>query len=523
MNTLQRLMPWNWGVRQLSESDLKIAIYEEARRTRDAELAENLAHAELELEDAEWVKLSSEGRHTFSRGGLRRIIELSRTMFLLNPLVKQGVNLQARYVFGQGVRITAKDDQVNAVVQDFLKRNARILTGHSKMVGAERTLQLTGNILITFFFDRISGVTSIRTIPVDQVPEIVTDPEDRQTPWFYRRVWWVKELGEEEGQGQMRELLYPDIDYTPTNRPAELNGIEIRWDTPVQHISAGGLEDQLFGIPEPNAALRWALAYTQHLNDWASVVRSLRIFAWKGKSDGSPKALANRMRSSIAKGDSSRAESNPAPAKGGIFASTRGMDLSPMKTAGMPVGPQDGRMLRQMVAANFGASDPHISMDVQQGALATAKDLNQPMFLKYRERQELWQEELLRMLEWAVAMSTQADGSPIRGKGQVETLGNRRVIVINEEIDTTIDINFPPIVEGALVELIDAIVKAATLDGKALVDGLLDIGTVQRLVLSALAERNIVVDESEINATVQATAEEAFRRAKQLAGVEATG
>lgn len=504
---------------QITESDLRMAITAEARHTQDSMFAESLARAELELEDAEWVRLTGEGQHAFSRGGLLRIIELSRIMFLLNPLIKQAVHLKARYVFGQGVTVRAPDKKVNQVIQEFWEFNKRVFTGQSKLAGLERTLQITGNIFIVYFPDKTFGLTKLRTVPIDQVHDIITNPEDRQTPWYYLREWQVTTLGRDAPE--TRKLLYPDIDYTPVVRPATLNDIEIRWDTPMHHIKVGGLDDQLFGMPETAASIRWARLYTTQLQEWASVVSSLRIFAWQGKTKGKPGTFANRMRSSIA--GSGGQETNPPPARGGIFASTAGVDLTPIKTAGASISPGDSKMVRQLVAAGHGISDPHISMDVQQGALATAENLNQPMHLNYLEAQGIWKEVFETMFAWVIAKSSIAEGSVLSGKGKTETLGNRQVVTVAKGLDTSVDITFPPIIEKGLGELVKAIIAAVTLDGKQPVDGLFDIGTIQRLMLSALAERNIHIDEEDVQASVQAVADEAMKRIRDKVELEAVG
>lgn len=504
---------------QITESDLRLAITTEARRTQDAEFAESLAHAELELEDTEWIRLTGEGQHAFSRSGLLRIIELSRIMFLLNPLIKQAVNLQARYVFGQGVTVSAPDEDVDKVIQEFWDYNKRVFTGHVKLTGLERTLQITGNVFIVYFHHELTGSTKLRTVPIDQMVEIITDPEDRQTPWFYLRVWQVATLG--EAGMKNRKLLYPDIAYTPKDRVPALNGIEIRWDTPVHHVKVGGLEDQLFGMPETAAGIRWARLYTTQMQEWASVVSSLRIFAWQGKTKGSPGTLANRMRSSLA--GSGGQETNPPPARGGIFAATAGVDLTPIKTSGASISPEDSKMIRQLVGASFGVSDPHISMDVEQGALATADNLNQPMNLKYLEGQGVWREVFETMLAWVIAKSAMSKTSILKGKGKVEVFGDRQVITLSKDLDAKVDISFPPIIEKGLGELVDAIIAAVTLNGKQPIEGLFDVPTIQRLMLSALAERNIKVDEDAVQASVQATVDEAWKIIRARAGSEVAG
>jgi hypothetical protein len=58
-----------------------------------------------------------------------------------------------------------------------------------------------------------------------------------------------------------------------------------------------------------------------------------------------------------------------------------------------------------------------------------------------------------------------------------------------------------------------AIVQAATLDGKILNTEIMDAVTVRRLLLSALAERDIVVQDGDLEQSVSALAEAALDEA----------
>ena len=102
-------------------------------------------------------------------------------------------------------------------------------------------------------------------------------------------------------------------------------------------------------------------------------------------------------------------------------------------------------------------------------------------------------------------------------------MGDRQVVTMAKGLDTSVDVTFPPIVEKGLGELVKAIIAAVTLDGKQPIEGLFDIGTIQRLMLSALAERNIHIDEDDVQASVQAVADEAMRRIKEGVKLEAVG
>lgn len=107
-------------------------------------LQERFAELELALEDTGWMRQSLAGSREFSRDGLTKLIRIARLSYLKNPLIHNGVEVQANYVWGQGVSITAKAAPVNDVIQAFLddRKNAQEMTGHAARLNKERQLQV---------------------------------------------------------------------------------------------------------------------------------------------------------------------------------------------------------------------------------------------------------------------------------------------------------------------------------------------------------------------------------------------
>jgi hypothetical protein len=103
--------------------------------------------------------------------------------------------------------------------------------------------------------------------------------------------------------------------------------------------------------------------------------------------------------------------------------------------------------------------------DVSGGTLATAKSLDRPTELKFRDRQQFWADVLRNICWYAVSQARPG-----------------------VDIDS-IEIKFPPILEHDIESTIGAIAKAATLDGKQPA-GTIDWRTTARLVLTALEVPN---------------------------------
>jgi len=225
-------------------------------------LEERLAELELGLEDVGWQRLYADFERDISREGLRRICQQAQIMWIKNPLIKRAVDVQCMYVFGQGVSVTAKDSAINDVVQTFWddEANRAELTSHEALLLKETDLQLFGNLFFVFFTDPVTGHVRIRTIPFDEIQDIITDPEDAKRPFFYKRVWQESRLDNDSGNVETKQLTayYPDWRYRPDARPRVIGEYPVMWDVPVYHVKVNSLSDMKFGVSEVYAAIDWA-------------------------------------------------------------------------------------------------------------------------------------------------------------------------------------------------------------------------------------------------------------------------
>lgn len=62
---------------------------------RAEKLNESMAQMQLAMEDMGWEKLTGQFAQEFTRDGLERAAELSRTMAVANPLIKRGLAIRA--------------------------------------------------------------------------------------------------------------------------------------------------------------------------------------------------------------------------------------------------------------------------------------------------------------------------------------------------------------------------------------------------------------------------------------------
>ena len=459
-------------------------------------LVERLAVLEMTLESEGWLSLTGESDREFSREALRQICSMALMAWLKNPLVKRGVSVQAHYVFGQGVSIRADDIAVNEVVQAFVDdaKNQTELTSHQAMMTKEQELSVYANLFFCFFTNKGNGRVQIRTIPFDEIGEVLRNPEDSKDPWFYRRTWAEVSL---TGSTVSKTALYPDWRYRPKAKPGSINGVPVQWATPVYHVAVNKLSTMTFGVSEVYAALDWSKAYKSFLEDWATLTRAYSRFAYRLSTPGGAAGIsAAKAKLSTTYGLSNGVVS-PAPVTGSTFISGPDAKLEPIRLGGANVSAEDGRRLMLMVAAAQGLPESFYG-DVSVGTLATAKSLDRPTELQMRNRQVLWADVIGAIFEYVIEQAVRArvlrgsieeedDGTPHITLEQVEDPVTGEM----QERDATVNVTFPSILEHDIQANVAAIVQAATLGGAGILAGTLEIQDVSRMLLTALGDPDV--------------------------------
>lgn len=465
------------------------------------ELQERLAALEMFLDTVEWKVVSAQADQEFSRDGLRNITELSRIYYLKNPLVGRGVNVKKHYIWGQGWTIRAQQPEIQEVIDAFLydNKNDDVLGSHEARTQLEVELETDGNIFFCFFPDAVTGEVAIRTICFDEIDDILYNPDDRKEPWFYRRTWEQVTLDYESGtQTTVTKIAYyPDWRYTPTNQAPKIGEYPIYWDKPIYHVKIGGFSNWKFGISEIYAAIDWAKAYKLNLEDWASIIRAYRKFAYQltAPTNKAVTQIKSRLNTSVPGSETTPAQ--PPPITGSTFIGTNDFALKAVSHNGATVSADDGRRLMLMVAAVQGLPETFYG-DASVGTLATAESLDRPTELMMVDRQTLWRDITLNIVAFVELWAVKAPQGALRSLGRVDTKirnGQRDETVIwNEGVNDDVSVSFPPLVQKNIPAMVGAVVQAATLGQAGTLAGTLDLPALSRILLTTLG----VADADEI-------------------------
>ena len=356
------------------------------------EMQERLAALEWTLESMDWRLMTAQADQEFSRNGLATITELSRIMAIKNPLIKRSVAVQRLYVFGQGFNVRADEPALDDALTAFYEDPKNVVElGQQEMSAKEVELQVSGNLFFCLFVNRASGRVRVRTVPFEEIDDIICDPNDARTPWYYRRLWTETTFDVQTGAQSVESMTayYPDWRYDPVQKPAFIGSHPVMWEAPIFHVKVGSFAHWKFGLSEVYAAIDWAKAYKEFLEDWASIVRAYRRFAFQLQQPGGKSAVmaAKSKLASSASGDGTI--TNPAPVVGSTFIAGENVKLEAVRTSGATVSAEDGRRIMLMVAASMNLPETFFG-DASVGSLATAKSLDRPTELAMRDRQMLW-------------------------------------------------------------------------------------------------------------------------------------
>jgi hypothetical protein len=243
-----------------------------------------------------------------------------------------------------------------------------------------------------------------------------------------------------------------------------------------------------WGVSEFYAGNDWALAYKSFLEQLASVWQALARWAAKLTVQGGKRGVAAaKAKLNTTLGGGLGDETNPPPVTGSTFISGEGTDLQPFRTAGATMSAEDGRRLLLMAIMDFGFPETFFG-DASVGSLATAKSLDRPTELLIMDRQALWKSVLGDIMGYALLWAVKAPQGPLRSLGRMvpEKDGDQ----VHERVDwgdieATVNVEFPSIIQHDIKETITAIIDAQTLAGRAEGAGI-PLETAVRRLLSEL-------------------------------------
>ena len=418
-------------------------------RERLWELEAALVRQDADPNSPGWAPLG-EGtgiQHEFSRRGLRLMHRLALLMFLKNPLIRRGVKVQSQYVFGQGVSIDIEDETAKTAWNDFWddEANRRDWTSATRLAHLERKLQVKGNLFALFFVDRMTGGTQIREIDVDEIEEVIPDPDDGSRPAYYKRVYNKLVFNPTSGNTEavLSTEYHPDWHYNPRVKWKSIGGAPVFWDRPMAHFARERISKVGIAPSEIYAALDWGRGYSEFLSHRATVAKALSKIVLKVSSatkTGVQKA-AQKLKTTF--GGLAGAAGLGGDDVGGTSITKEGNTIEAMNVKGATIHPDEGRRLLLMVCAAFGFGETFFG-DVSVGTLATATSLDRPTELAMMECQNFWKETLEAMARFVLLQATRAPLHPLSRTAKVAQRNRVESAQIGGK-NITLNVEMPPL------------------------------------------------------------------------------
>lgn len=432
-------------------------------------LKESLADLELALEDRGWAKVS-----VFDQGGgdlgpqSRKIIADNCRMGLIaNPLIIRGMALRRAYIWGQGVQVYVDDDEsgqdVNAVIQAFLDHpdNVVAFSGQQARDDIENKLGTDGEVFYCLPTNPLTGEVIVRLIEADEISDIVTDPQDRKRPWFYRRVWQERSLNAigKLGNYEQREAWYPALGYNPRgiDRLNVIDGKPVLWHEPVRHVAVNRVGRMTRGMGDIYAALPWARATKEVLEAWVLLFKALARYANQVKTRG------DKVQGIAAKIEASQRAAGPDAGK--TYVGGNLSQLESVSKSGAMLDADGARPVAALVAAVFGVpitmllTDPGVT-----GARAVAQTLDQPTELLMQGRRAVHTQAIMDIGNYVIDWAVKAGAHPLRLRGAVRYEGPREVVELANGEGRTIKVDWPDFDSTPLLERVQAISAAHDTD-----------------------------------------------------------
>lgn len=403
----------------------------------------------LLAEDRGWSSLDGTHGTRFTREDLNKAAMRCRIMAALNPLIKRGLTIRAGYVWGQGIGITAKDDTLNDIVQEWIDddENRSILTGHQAHLDLESRIGTDGNVFISLWTEPLAGKVVPRLLEFTEIQDKITDPDDAAKARLYKRV--------HTANGRSVTTYYPDLRYRPRLR-AKVYGEgqdrgEIRWDAPVLHVHDNALTNTQWGLGDAYAAVDWAKGYSRFLNNWGRLTEALSKIAWTLSSESKSKAQTARAGLNAAADGTAGGTINMGP----------GQKLEAVPKSGATIDSESGRPIAAMTAAALGVPVTMLLADPgATGARAVAETLDTPTENEMMGRRELWTEAFRAILNHVIDQAAYAPRNDSGLRGRLIQDRDRQRIELVGDIDRTLVFDWPDLSGDDPATVIEAALKA---------------------------------------------------------------
>jgi hypothetical protein len=323
----------------------------------------------------------------------RKIVERCHLAYERNPLARRAVKINTQFAIGEGLSVTYRAPEVEALLEAFRADVENNVQGYEKEFSND--IQLDGELLIRFFTNS-DGDTVIVPLKPWEIPWIECDRE------------FIKRVKSYHRQGYLSNGVPGDYEMVNDDIPA----------AEVLHVALNKSSYEQRGRPELFTILPWLRAYKDWIEDRA------RQNKYRG-SVFMDLMLTGAQQTQVA---TKRAQYKQPPPPGSLYIHN---DKEQMTMVESKVGAndvaEDGRQIKLMNAVGMGQPEYMLS-DGQNANLASASAQQLPALRSFGDFQDIhvnqiWRAIYKKVIENAIAKGTlkemvaecDADGEPLTG------------------------------------------------------------------------------------------------------------
>lgn len=347
------------------------------------EAASSTAEYQLLLEDRGWVQLGV-GDKAVPESLRRKYVQRARTANKLDGAIMQMVALWTNFGIGWGVSWKAREKRTQDALDDFMldPMNACVLSEVNQR-GLSDELQTDGELFFAIFAKR-GKTPRIRTLDALEITEVVTDPEDKDTP-----LWYVRETSDGK---RVAYCDWHNTSRTPgkdsAGAPVPSSAVVEQKDVVVYHVKLRGRDTRGWGWLAP--VLDWSKADVAFMNSRLAIQQSLSRFALKNKSKAGQAALTTLAAAVESQANKVRTDSGRRTEPGAMWFENQATDLSSMsQETGAAAAKIDGDMIMQHMGMGAGVF-PHYLGAGDAFRLATATAMEAPMLKAFEGYRAVW-------------------------------------------------------------------------------------------------------------------------------------
>lgn len=423
-----------------------------------------------QLNADQWTVLSNGGNEAtpdLNYAERIKLIKLARLYYLKDPLIHQATSLITNYTFADGFRYSCNEEPWKEILDDWWNDEDNLMELTSQQAQEQKSIELIvdGEIFFVIFREP-DGRVKVRTLPPEEIVDVITAPEDYRRNLYYQRrftpqVFNFVEGQYEPGQAQVVSYFADWRNYEPGKWGFE-KGLKQVQDGAIYQIATNRISRQKRGNTETYPALDWVKAHRQMLQDWVTIVRAYSTLAWKAKVKGDDGRDLQRIKDKIAGllpvHNASTGQIAQPGGVGGVAFENDQVSMSPMKTAGMATDPGDARQIRLMAGAGLGIME-HYFGDAGNANLATAQAMELPMLKKFAARQRYWEDIFKNIMTYVIVSAVEAG----RVSGKIDYNKNSNGLLVSKRLVKENDkqvlvIQAPAILQKNLAEVSQGIV-----------------------------------------------------------------